>query len=477
MANINWPWAIILCQFNDKPVLPQPVDFYQDLYTRNGMGGLCDYWRAVSLNALDLTASQVFGWFTMNHASTELAQMTFPGDRSTLFQWGIDTAKANGVNLSPFRSILVVQNYGVDHGATGNGILIVHQDGTLCEFGFICHEMGHGFGLPHSWAANPDMVYGDGWDVMSFATTTFQFPVSFRGTQGLATVGLNARNLEALNAVPANRSWSPPQADFSQQIMLDPLNQSPIGNHGFLMVKIPPNATRPVRSNNSSYTIEFHQKGGWDQGIPKDTITIHEVRANGNSYLQPVVGGQFSPGQQFSTPDPKVFVQVVSIEGSSATASLRIWDMPEGSLRKEDSDAKVYLIENGTKRHVISPQVLTALGKSFSDVRIVPDGALGSIPDGPVVQFLQVSVTPHPVPANRLVSLTVHATDMAANNVAGQVIVEGTIIGNTNTLINHTFKTKRKLINTLPREWEITYPQGEVTAPGFPSVEVDFGFP
>lgn len=44
----------------------------------------------------------------------------------------------------------------------------VHQDPTLCEFGFIAHEMGHGFGLPHSNSANPDIVYGDGFDLMSF---------------------------------------------------------------------------------------------------------------------------------------------------------------------------------------------------------------------------------------------------------------------------------------------------------------------
>ncbi|MEO5998086.1 MAG: hypothetical protein ABIN89_15180 [Chitinophagaceae bacterium] len=86
MANINWPWAIILCRFNDKPAVPQPVNYYQDLYARNGTGDVCDYWRTVSHNALDLTQSQVFGWIIMNHASTEVAQLKFPVDRSKLFQ-------------------------------------------------------------------------------------------------------------------------------------------------------------------------------------------------------------------------------------------------------------------------------------------------------------------------------------------------------------------------------------------------------
>ena len=209
LATINWPWAIILCRFSDVTFIPQNVDYYEDLFTRNGTGGLCDYWRTVSSNALDLTGSRVFGWLTMNHMSTEVGQLHFPHDRSTLVQWGIDTGRNNGIDLAPFRSILVIQNFGIDHGAAGNGILIVHKDSNLCEFGFISHEMGHGFNLPHSYSASPDMEYGDGWDVMSFATTTFQFPIQFKGTQGSATVGLNARNLEALNAIPNCRIWSP----------------------------------------------------------------------------------------------------------------------------------------------------------------------------------------------------------------------------------------------------------------------------
>ena len=221
MPTINWPWAVVLCRFSDIAAVPQPPQYYIDLYAQNGTGGLCDYWRTVSCNALDLTGSRVFGWFTMSHASSEVASLVFPGDRSKLVQWGIDTAQANGVNLGQFRSLLVVQNFGVDHGAAGNGILIVHQTSSLCEFGFICHEMGHGFGLPHSWSANPDTVYGDGWDVMSFATTTFQFPITFQGTQGAATVALNARNVEALGAIPPGRGgpWEAgPAAPFAAKL-------------------------------------------------------------------------------------------------------------------------------------------------------------------------------------------------------------------------------------------------------------------
>jgi hypothetical protein len=246
--------------------------------------------------------------------------------------------------------------------------------------------MGHGFELPHSFSANPDIEYGDGWDLMSFPTTTFQFPISFRGTQGDATVGLNARNLEALNAIPVGRAWWQSDPDFSKRIVLDPLNQTPIGSHGFLIIKITPDATQPNRSNDSSYTIEFRRKSGWDQNITQDAVLIHEIRSNGYSYLQLGGGGQFTAGQQFITPAPQIFMKIISIDHTLGTATIWIWDIPDGSLRKEDSKPEVYLIENKTKRLVTSPQALDSLVKSWISVKIVPDGALSKVSEGPDVK-------------------------------------------------------------------------------------------
>ena len=232
--------------------------------------------------------------------------------------------------------------------------------------------MGHGFGLPHSFAANPDREYFDGWDLMSFATTTFQWPIQFRGASGDATVGLNARNLEALDSVPLGRMYSPNRPDFSVTITLDALNQPPMGRRGYLIVKIGANATRPLRSDLSAYTIEFRRKLGWDRAIPEDAVLVHEVRRNTLSYLQPAVWSRFRSGEQFVTPDPKVFVHVAAFDTQLGTASVRVWDVPEGCVRKEDSKPRVYPLRNGTKRWITSPQVLFALGKTWGDVRSVP---------------------------------------------------------------------------------------------------------
>ena len=94
--NVQLAWAIILCRFNDKLAVPQPRQYYIDFFAQNGMGGACDYWRVVSCNSLDLTGSQVFGWFTMNHSSSEVAQMHFPSERYKLVRWWIDTSTSWG---------------------------------------------------------------------------------------------------------------------------------------------------------------------------------------------------------------------------------------------------------------------------------------------------------------------------------------------------------------------------------------------
>ena len=175
--------------------------------------------------------------------------------------------------------------------------------------------------------------------------------------------------------------------DFSEKITLDPLNQPPIGNHGMLIIKMPPSATNPTRTNGSSYTVEFRRKAGWDRNIPKDAVLIHEVRGNSFSYLQPQIWGQFVSGEEFFTPDPKVFTKIIGIDSNAGTAAVHVWDIPQGRLRKEASKPKVYLIEGGKKCWVPSEQVLTQMGKTWDDVREVPDGGLTSLMDGPDVQL------------------------------------------------------------------------------------------
>ena len=104
MASRGFKWAIVLCRFSDRPAETKPRAYYEDFYTQPGTGGMCDYWRTVTHGILDLSGSQVFGWFQMNHATSEVGRLGFPGDLATLIQWGKDTAAANGINLGALGS-------------------------------------------------------------------------------------------------------------------------------------------------------------------------------------------------------------------------------------------------------------------------------------------------------------------------------------------------------------------------------------
>jgi hypothetical protein len=262
-------------------------------------------------------------------------------------------------------------------------------------------------------------------------------------------------------------------------VTLDPLNQSLIGNHGYLGVKIAASSTMPARPSGSAYTVEFRKKAGWDQAIPQDAVLIHEIRTNGLSYLQPAMRSQYTNGQDYVTPDPAVFIRVVNIDTTIGMATVRIWDLPEGCLRREDSKPHVYLIENGQKRHLTSPQVLFALGRSWNDVRVVPDGALANIPTGLPLGIMIVSVTPYPTPLNQRVQVTVSVIDSATQvQVAGEVKVNGRVIAATNAPFIYTFRLVRRRRRNPDGSWEVDYvnPVGMVSAPGYPDAPIDFGF-
>ena len=60
MATINWPWAVVLW-LSDVAAMPQTPQSYADLYTQNGTGGMCDYWRNAAVQGQVLVDGVVRG--------------------------------------------------------------------------------------------------------------------------------------------------------------------------------------------------------------------------------------------------------------------------------------------------------------------------------------------------------------------------------------------------------------------------------
>ena len=189
------------------------------------------------------------------------------------------------------------------------------------------------------------MEYGDGFDLMSYNTTTFDFPALTDGVIGWATVGLNAPNLITLEAALDRIAVPSAPRDYSDPLILNALTQSPRDLCGaYLALQIP-------QADGSSFTVEARRKAQWDRGLHADNIVvIHQIRPDGRCYLV----ADFFTGGTFRTWDPAVFVYVGSWNGDQV--QIWAWDLPGGALRQElGGDPGVYLMKGGQKRWIVDP--------------------------------------------------------------------------------------------------------------------------
>jgi hypothetical protein len=185
------PWAVILCRFKGdaaNPTLEGPVEqFFREIFTP-GNGGLIEYWRDVSLGAIDISASRVFGWVELDIARAN-AGIGAGTTRSTLVDNAIkvllDKHDAQMDPVTGFHSQIAVvpQNWAkdgapagadwrtpewsafwIDGSADGRGKVTLTPpfDGSITA-----HEMGHGFGMQHDVSADFVTHYADPCCIMS----------------------------------------------------------------------------------------------------------------------------------------------------------------------------------------------------------------------------------------------------------------------------------------------------------------------
>ena len=408
------PFALILCSFNDIPLPNIPKSQFFNFVTQYGRGGLYDYWRDVSYGQIDLSGSEVFGWYQMKYSFFLDGLDPFKNGTQGRFAWiaeAIRLAGANGVDLSRFYGVIVAVNaYGVDNSNAGRNTVFqvggswgqsnwkwcnkcegltfagsagncpaggVHdhngsgdyslalndaafqgQDGwKLCNkcqgicftgsadlgpcpnggkhdhtgsgnyklalgkvgFGgqnqwkwcnkcqglsfsgnstqgpcpgggvhdhagsgdytmvgngsdmndsFNAHETGHCLGLDHSWSADPDVEYGDSWDIMSaMRVRTFDNKI-----HAPAGPGVNAPTLQKMGWLSDDRifTYKVSLSRGLSTVKLVALNRAE--DSGYLMAR--------VLTSDHVYTVEFRRATGWDTGIGGDTVLIHELRSN-----------------------------------------------------------------------------------------------------------------------------------------------------------------------------------------------------
>jgi hypothetical protein len=311
-ARGNSPWSVLLCKFHDVSAAPQPASFFSRFFgpAGSGTGNLYDYYRGQSYGRL-LIAPSVHGWYTMPYAKSDEAGKT----RWQKIQDCVATASAAGYSVPAGNHVAVMTNSQQDSGSAGGEVLL---DPLAWNTRFAAHEMGHGYGLDHSFSNDTTAFHGGGpgeyddpWDEMSAqAVFTANNP-----TWGPAAIGFNAFARDKLGFLPMNRIVTFGSNGASAGTYnLAPLQVSAAA--GPLLVRVPFDPGDLFHY----YTVEFDRKLGSSQAIPNDIVLIHEVRNGQPTLLRQLSVAGKPPVQHLSANG--VTIDVGAISGNHATVSI-----------------------------------------------------------------------------------------------------------------------------------------------------------
>jgi hypothetical protein len=327
------PWAIILCKFSDGDSEPFPIQYYKDLFTSADVGSqwnMVKFFSECAHGAIDVSGSQVFGWFKLNRSVAEYNSLG-GNARAALIGWARAAAAAAGHDLSPFYSTVACTNLWSDVGASGIGV--VGQASAPAALGVVAQgptptpavlgqEMGHVYGLQHSRRDGTTVDYTDPWDMMSGYNN---YP-AIDGEFTSIGPAYDAWNLRYMNWLDESRVWKAPTGEYDQTITLRPIARRDLPGH--LAAEAP-----------GGFLVEFREQVGWDRGIPRPAVLVHSFD-QGHSYLMSGNSGvpDLIAGQSFGDPVPQDVlsgfqrVDVVAIDPASPSATLRLRHRPSSRV-------------------------------------------------------------------------------------------------------------------------------------------------
>lgn len=360
----NAPWAVLLCKLKNyatEPPAVAPVPPFRtacaSFFTDPNAGfNAVRFFSDMSHGKLDLSGSQVLGWYTIDVSLTGYTQVGDPildKTQDEAMALAKQAAKDAGVDISQFVATVLIMNLatGWAQGGAYSGLAPTggmaadwrrvdgrNFDGTRGMpapggngtevFG---QEMGHGFGLGHSRMNGSDTDYQDAWDIMS-TLGAFGAADADYGARG---PGMNAWNMRGRGWLDESRVWHCPNGDFSEQIQLRPLHRRDLP--GYLAAELPPlNDTLGF----PRYLVEYRKSENWDIGIPRSCILVHryqglpvgdtdinaETKLN-HSYIMAGSGGQNDLVANDLFEDntgPFSRLRVLSIDDANSVATIQL---------------------------------------------------------------------------------------------------------------------------------------------------------
>lgn len=304
-------WINVLCKFSD--IANEPDTSKVSQYFGGDVEPYMEqYWDVVSYGLVDTIADDITAWFDMPHPVSHYDAGNGQADTAALLNDCVAAADAS-VDFSQYEGVNMLFNASFANFVYGGGwYLDLDGEQRLWRFtwlspsvwqgalGVMAHEMGHGYGFPHS-SGPYGQIYDSAWDQMSGGGGTCV--VSYTDPNSCMQMGTIAFHLTLADWVdPQRRIVVPPNS--SAEVTLDSLATAANGNNA-IMVEIP-----VYGSDSFFYTVEARTHHQYDRNLFYEGVVIHEVvrnrpepahvmdaSFNGNPNDE---GGIWQPGETFS---------------------------------------------------------------------------------------------------------------------------------------------------------------------------------
>ena len=350
------PWVTVLCRFSDFPTTePHPLSWYEGLMG-GAEPGVDHYWRELSFDQANVAGSGALGWYDLPqpHAyyvndSTGVANLQLlKEDCAAVADADIHYPDFVGINFQ-FNENLAGFSWGGSSSLNIDGTFKNYRMTWLASWAdhvTYTHEMGHGFGLPHS-SGPYSAVYDSNWDVMSGSWTNHD---SFWGWLAPHTISYH-KNL--LGWVPPDRIYDATEGS-SQTITLHRLADLGAGGD-YLMARIP-------RVDGTYYTVEARRFIGYDVNLPDEAVIMHHVTSrafvvdpdgNGNPDDE---AARWKAGETFTDGESGITVTIDSETASGYVVTISVVDpghielnptsLAFASQQGTDPEAQTFVIRN-----------------------------------------------------------------------------------------------------------------------------------